>query len=110
MNYNYDHDRFVSKNKSLASGYSVNKHDADMEKKGFIHHERRDEASCFNCKIRSKCSEFRNRRTGGHAGAASFGGNEKFICDKFIPAPVSEKSMSDKQIKSLLKNIRKGRC
>ena len=42
-------------------------------------------------------------------GAVSFSGNEEFICDRYIPAPADKKTMSDKQIKSLLKNFKKGR-
>ena len=109
MNYNYDHDRFVSKNKSIASGYNIDKHDKELEKKGFSRQKRQEDASCFNCKLKTKCSEFRKKRTGGSLGVASFDGKEEFLCDRYIPAPIQKKSMSDKQIKSLLKNIKKGR-
>jgi hypothetical protein len=109
MNYNYNHERFVNKNKSIASGYFVDKHDKELEEKGFSRHQRQEDASCFNCKLKAKCSEFRTKRTGGSLGVASFDGRENFICDRYIPAPVKKKAMSDRQIKSLLKNIKKGR-
>lgn len=109
MNYNYDHERFVSKNKSIASGYNIDKHDKDLEKKGFSRQKRQEDASCFNCKLKAKCTEFRKKRTGGSLGVASFDGKEKFLCERYIPAPIQKKSMSDRQIKSLLKNIKKGR-
>lgn len=108
MNFPYDHDRYVSKNKSLARGYDVDKRDGHMEKRGFSHTQRQQEASCFNCKLKRKCAEFRKRRSGGSLGAASFDGSESFLCDKYIPEPASDKKMSQKQIKSLLKNAKMG--
>lgn len=109
MNYDYDHDKFVRKNKFLAGGYNIDQHDTNLEKKGFSRYEREENASCFNCKLKKKCAEFRTKRSGGTLGAASFDGNEKFICDRYTPAPPEKKTMSNKQIKSLLKNFKKGR-
>lgn len=109
MNFNYDHESFVRKNKSFERSYSLDQHDNSMEKKGFSRQKREEDASCFNCKLKKKCSEFRVKRSGGAVGAASFTGNEKFICDRYSPAPPDNKTMNDKQIKSLLKNIRKMR-
>lgn len=109
VNYEYDHDRYVKKNRMIASGYNIDKRDRDMEKKGFSRQDRQEDASCFNCKLKKKCAEFRKKRGGGSVGAVSFSGNEEFICDRYIPAPADKKTMSDKQIKSLLKNFKKGR-
>jgi hypothetical protein len=108
MNFDYDHDRFVSKNRSIARGYEVDRRDSGMEKKGFSRSERGEEASCFNCKLSSRCAEFRAKRSGGTAGAVSFGGNERFVCDRFVPKPREKKGMDDRQIKSLLKNVKRG--
>lgn len=108
MNYDYDHDHFVRKNRAMASGYNIDRHDKQMEKKGFSHQQRQEEATCFNCKKKNKCADFRRKRTGGLSGAVSFDGSEKFICDEYVPAPPSKKIMSNRQIKSLLKNARKG--
>lgn len=108
MNFDYDHERFVAKNKSLASAEEIRKKDTQLEKKGFSHLKRNEEGSCFNCKMKQGCSEFRAKRSGGSSGVVSFGGDEHFMCERFIPAPSQEKSMSNKQIKSLLKNVKKG--
>jgi hypothetical protein len=108
MNFDYDHERFVAKNKSLASAEELKKKDSDLEKKGFSHLKTNQEGSCFNCKMKQGCSEFRGKRSGGSSGVVSFGGDEHFICEKYIPSTSQGKSMSEKQIKSLLKNVRKG--
>ena len=107
--FEYDHERYVNKNRMIASGYNLDKKDKDMEAKGFSRHDRQEEASCFNCKFKMKCAEFRKKRSGGSTGAVSFDGSEKFTCGRYAPAPPEKKSMTDKQIKSLLKNIKKGR-
>ena len=108
MNFSYDHDKFVAKNRSLASAERINQRDEELEKKGFAHLKRDQEASCFNCKMRSTCPTFKGKRSGGASGVVSFGGERTFICDRYTPAPTPEKTMSQKKIKSLLKNIRKG--
>lgn len=108
MNFSYDHEKFVNKNTSLAKGFNVDKHDSELEEKGFSRFDRKEDASCFNCKLKDKCAEFRVKRSGGTLGAASFDGNEKFMCDRYVPAPPKAKNMNDKQIKSLLKNFKKG--
>jgi hypothetical protein len=109
MNFNYDHEKFVNKNRAIAGGYVIEKTDDALEKKGFSRYERQQDASCFNCKLKPKCAEFRSKRSGGALGAVSFGGSERFMCDRYVPAPSQEKNMSDRQIKSLLKNTKKGR-
>jgi hypothetical protein len=78
-----------------------------LEKKGYSRIRENEEGSCFKCKMKQSCSEFRAKRTGGSSGVVSFGGSQSFVCDKFVPASSSSKSMSDKQIKSLLKNARR---
>jgi hypothetical protein len=108
MNFDYDHERFVAKNKSLASAEEINKKDAHLEKKGFSHLKRNQEGSCFNCKMKQGCSEFKSKKSGGSSGVVSFGGDEQFVCSRYIPAASSDKSMSSKQIKSLLKNVKNG--
>lgn len=108
MNYNSDHDRFVAKNRSLASAEEMNRKDEAMEKKGYSFLKRQKESSCFNCKMKQTCREFRARRSGGAKGVVSFGGDEKMICDKYVPAQTEQKTFTNKQVKSLLKNIKKG--
>ncbi|MBD3322172.1 MAG: hypothetical protein GF350_13825 [Chitinivibrionales bacterium] len=102
-----DHDRFVAKNKMLANAYDTDRRGRRSGKKGDSDTERDKKASCFNCRKRKKCPDFRGKRSGGAAGAASFGGDERLICDKYESAPTENKNMSDKQIKSLLKNMKK---
>jgi hypothetical protein len=108
MNFDFDHERYVNKNRSTARGYEVERRDSGLEKKGFSRSERGEEASCFNCKLSARCAEFRAKRSGGTSGAVSFGGRETFVCDRFIPKPKERKRMDDRQIKSLLKNAKRG--
>jgi hypothetical protein len=106
MNRNIDHDHFVAKNRSLAIAEEIKQRDEAFEKKGST--VTRDNRSCFNCKMKQGCSEFKAQRSGRATGVVSFGGDEKFVCDRHVPAPAQARSMSDKQIKALLKNIKKG--
>jgi hypothetical protein len=108
MNFDYDHERFVAKNRSLASAEDLKKKDSNLEKKGFSHLKTNEEGSCFNCKMKQGCSEFRGKRSGGSSGVVSFGGEANFVCSKYIPGTTQGKSMSNNQIKSLLKNVKKG--
>jgi hypothetical protein len=103
-----DHDRFVAKNRSLARAEEMAKRDDALEKKGYSYLREQKESSCFNCKMKQTCREFSARRSGGTSGVVSFGGEERMICDKYLPAEKAHKVMSDKQVKSLLKNIKKG--
>jgi hypothetical protein len=107
MNRNIDHDRFVAKNRSLAIAEEIKQRDDEYEKKGGSAVVR-DNRSCFNCKMKQGCSEFKARRSGRSTGVVSFGGDEKFVCERHVPAPAQARSMSDKQIKALLKNIKQG--
>ncbi|MBD3347497.1 MAG: hypothetical protein GF401_20770 [Chitinivibrionales bacterium] len=101
-----DHDRFVAKNRMLANAYESDRRGRKGQK-GHSDGEGNKKVSCFTCRKRKKCPDFRGKRSGGAAGAASFGGNESLICDKYESAPTENKNMSDKQIKSLLKNMKK---
>jgi hypothetical protein len=108
VEHNIDHDRFVSKNRSMAQAYETGKSDADLERKGFSHIQRQQEASCLNCKTKNKCVEFRKKTSGGSAGVVSFGGGEKFLCSRYVPAPPENRGISQSDIKKLMKNARKG--
>jgi hypothetical protein len=104
-----DHEQMVEKNRAIANWNLTSARDKELEKKGYTYRERQKEASCFNCKSKAKCPEFRAKKTGGAAGVVSFGGsNETFICSKYAPAERENRTMSDKQIKSLLKNAKRG--
>jgi hypothetical protein len=107
MNRNIDHDRFVAKNRAFALAEDVKRRDEEYGKKDGPP-KSQTRASCFSCKMKQGCSEFRARRSGRSTGVVSFGGDDSFVCKKYSPAPVQSRSMSDKQIKTLLKNIRMG--
>ncbi|MGA3050908.1 MAG: hypothetical protein ABSE00_03185 [Chitinispirillaceae bacterium] len=107
MNRSIDHDHFVEKNRSLAAAVDLKRRDEASERqdgggKGGA------TGSCFTCKTKQGCSEFKARRSGRSTGVVSFGGDEKFVCNRYVPAPALGRSMSDKQIKSLMKNVWKG--
>jgi hypothetical protein len=103
-----DHNQIVEKNRAIAHSYETDARDRSLEEKGYNVQQRQQEASCFNCKMKQKCPEFRSKRTGGTSGVVSFGGDYKFICNRYAPAPTESKSMSDRQVKSLLKNFKRG--
>jgi len=103
-----DHERFVAKNRSLARATELSQRDEALEKKGYSYLREQRESSCFNCKTKQTCREFSARRSGGTSGVVSFGGDERMICDRYLPAEKTQKTMSDRQVKSLLKNIKKG--
>ena len=103
-----DHDRFVAKNRSLAAAEEIQRRDEAMEKKGYSYIREQKDSSCFNCKMKKTCREFSARRSGGTSGVVSFGGDERMICDKYEPEVKTQRAMTDKQVKSLMKNIKKG--
>ena len=103
-----DHDRFVAKNKSLAGAEEMGRRDDEAGKKAGAPVKSAQESSCFNCKMKQGCSEFKARRSGRATGVVSFGGDEKFVCHRYVQAPAQSRSMSDKQIKALMKNFKKG--
>ncbi len=107
--FDIDHDRFVRKNRDLASAYSKDDKER-MSRRTAQTGETAHKPSCFNCKKRTKCPEFRRNREGSSSGAVSFGGgNDAVICDQYEAEKTQEKpkGMSDKKVKSLLKNMKK---
>ena len=107
MNRNIDHDRFVAKNRAFALAEDVKRRDEEyVKKEGAAGAQQR--GSCFSCKMKQGCSEFKARRSGRSTGVVSFGGDESFVCERYTPGAAQRRSMSDKQIKALLKNISKG--
>ncbi len=105
MNFSYDHDKFVAKNRAMADAELINRRDV---RKNAADGKGDKGASCFNCKIRQTCSTFKGKRSGGALGVVSFGGEQTFVCERYTPAPIQEKNLTNRQIKSLLKNIKKG--
>lgn len=108
MNYNYDHERFLQKNKMLAQGYSEDERDKFLKKHGIDNYSN-EEPSCFNCKLRTRCAKFNQMRSGGALKVATVGGDTKFICDNYTPEQKKKTKPDDKKIKSLMRNFKKGR-
>ena len=108
MNRNIDHERFAEQNRRAAENYSREKTDKVLVKKGFDRAERQEQPSCYNCKLNPRCAEFHKHR--GVTGAASVSADDKLLCERYIPAPPTEKKgMNDKQVKNLLKSAMKGK-
>jgi hypothetical protein len=105
-----DFERFLAKNASMARGYEIAK---GGKKEGEAVEDRKSgkKKSCFNCRLKSKCNDFRKMRTGGLGGSVSIGDDSMFICDKWQPFDVTkkEKPLSQKQVKNMLKSAMKGR-
>ena len=107
MKRSIDHDLYVAKNRALAVAEDMKRRDETVERPGGAG-KGSASGSCFTCKTKQGCSEFKARRSGRATGVVSFGGDEKFVCDKYVPAPTQGRSMSDKQIRALMKNVFKG--
>ncbi|OGJ90878.1 MAG: hypothetical protein A2268_09550 [Candidatus Raymondbacteria bacterium RifOxyA12_full_50_37] len=106
-----DHDRFLSKNNALARGYALAGTQDKLQKKFGAEADVPQSMSCFNCKKKHKCLEFKAKSTGGSAGAVSISSDMSFICDRYEPVPISkkEKSLSSQEVKSIMKAAKKGR-
>jgi len=101
-----DHDRFVRKNTMLAQAYDVQKKDIKTEQNKGV------QASCYNCKFKNHCQTF-SKATSNKSGSVSFGGSDNenftFICQRYELVKQTQVAMTDKQIKSLLKNAMNSR-
>jgi len=106
-----DHDRFLLKNKSLAEGYQLAKLQNKIEENLGGTLDKSKESSCFNCRKKNKCLEFKSKSSSGSAGAVSIGADTVFICAKYEPFLQSKenKGVSQKQISNMLKLAKKGR-
>jgi hypothetical protein len=104
--FNRDHEHYVLKNRMLAAATEISRRGSKSEKKGGAPAER--EKSCFNCKLKKTCTQFRAKRSGGASGVVSFGGfDETMVCERYEPAPRQNRGMSEKQIKSLMRSFRR---
>jgi hypothetical protein len=105
MLFNHDHERYVAKNRALSSGTDL------LGRRGTDQKRATDTArppreSCFNCKERKSCQEFRSRRGGRGTGVVSVGGSiEDMKCAKYQFSAEEKRGMSSKQIKSLMRNF-----
>jgi len=105
--FNRDHEHYVLKNRMLAAAVEASHRDrqSDTTVKG---PPRERPKSCFNCKQKRTCSQFRAKRTGGATGVVSFGGtDEAWACDRYEPAPEQNRSMNPQQVKALMRSFRR---
>jgi hypothetical protein len=106
MLYNHDHDHYVAKNRALSGGTDLLPRRGPEQKK--VEGKREVKPSCFNCKEKRSCSEFKAKRGGRGSGVVSVGGvAEDMICGKYQVATEQNRSMSNKQIKSLMRNFKR---
>ena len=105
-----DHDRFEAKNRMLAQSYEI------LNTEGKVKNRLGDKAatvkamSCFNCKKKMKCLEFKRKSSGGSEGAISIDSNTQFICDKYDPIPDKDlKTMTKNEVKNTMKAALRGR-
>ncbi|MFP4522859.1 MAG: hypothetical protein ACLFQK_12005 [Fibrobacterota bacterium] len=107
-----EHERFLRKNEMLAKDYAIDDLDrkaaANAKKKG-LQSDDRKEKSCYTCKRRNRCQEFRMKTTGGSRGSVSIGSETIYFCEKYLPEPPKQKEMSENAKKNLLKSALKGR-
>ena len=109
MHFAYDHDRFVSKNRMLASAEDMLKKRGPTDRPGDAG-ARPQEKTCYNCRRRQRCAEFRATRTGTTRGVVSVGGRDHLpACEKYEPETERKRNLSDREIKSLMKNFKRSR-
>jgi hypothetical protein len=106
-----DHERFLRKNRMMAQGFDREEIQKKIHKKLGDNVDPGRKMSCFNCKKKNKCQEFKEKSTGGSSGTVSIGAETTYLCDRYEPIPIhkKEKSLSGKQIKNILKAAKKGR-
>jgi hypothetical protein len=106
-----EHERFMNKNKKLAQAYETSRiQDKVNETAGETRSEARP-VSCFNCKKKNRCIEFKQKSTGGSSGVISIDTSTSFLCASYdpMPPPKQDKGLSGKQVKSIMKAALKGR-
>ncbi len=109
MDYD-DFDRYLAKNTRMARGYEIadnlkkDKGDAQVATVTI-------RKTCFNCKSRNSCNDFRIKRTGGTGGSVSIGDDSDFVCVKWQPFEVhaKQKPLTQRQVNNMMKNALKGR-
>ena len=103
-----DHQRFLRKNAMLARGVTDSNKRAEEKPTNEIE---KKADSCYNCRKKSRCVEFKNLTTGGSAGAVSIDASVKFVCDRFDAMPIQKKNlrMTTGAISNLLKRAKTGK-
>jgi len=105
-----DHERFMNKNRKLAQGYETSRLQEKVAETAAPGETTRP-VSCFNCKKKHKCIEFKQKSTGGSNGVVSIDTSTNFLCNNYspMPPPKHDKGLSGKQVKSIMKAAMKGR-
>ncbi|MBD3239370.1 MAG: hypothetical protein GF331_02205 [Chitinivibrionales bacterium] len=104
--FNRDHDHYVLKNRMLAAAEERGNKERQGDTKTAGTRPR--DKSCFTCKLKKTCTQFRAKRSGGASGVVSFGGaDEAWACERYEPAPQQNRGMNNKQIKSLMKSFKR---
>lgn len=106
-----EHDRFQAKNKMLAQAYEVGQTEGKVKDKHGDAIPTERPMSCFNCKKKNRCIDFKAKSTGGTSGAVSIDSHTSFLCDQYdpMPLPKKEKSLNNNQIRSMVKAAKSGR-
>jgi hypothetical protein len=105
-----DHQRWLRKSVIQAQGVEDKNAKSKIEEK-FGKEVAARPNSCYTCRKKTRCLEFKNKTTGGSAGAVSIDASIKFLCDKFDPMPIQKKDqrLSSSAISGLLKRAKSGR-
>jgi hypothetical protein len=102
--FSRDHEHYVLKNRMLAAAEQQGPRDRKGERTALAPRER--DKTCFNCKLKKTCTQFRGKRSGGATGVVSFGGTDDFLaCVRWEQAPVVNRGMSKQEIKSLMRGF-----
>ncbi len=105
-----EHDRFLAKNRMLAASYEILNTQNKLTERLGDKKPSEKAMSCFNCKKKLKCLEFKRKSSGGTTGAVSIEATTTFICDKYEPIPDKDtKNMTNKEIKNAMKAAMHGR-
>lgn len=104
-----EHDRFHRKNLSLSKAYEIDKKDKFKDKviKGEV---KPEVVACYRCKKVRPCTKHSIMETGRAEGAVSVSNEWVPLCEECAPKRKKDPNeMNQKQAKSLLKGLKKGR-
>jgi hypothetical protein len=106
-----EHDRFLAKNKMMAQAYEVSETEGKVKSKHGDAIPADRPMSCFNCKKKNRCLDFKAKSTGGSSGVVSIDSGTTFLCAQYDPMPLQkkERSLNNNQIRSMVKAAKSGR-
>jgi hypothetical protein len=105
-----DHQRWLRKTNMQAVGFEDRNFKKKLEEKFGKELSERPH-SCYTCKKKMRCMEFKTITTGGTAGAVSIDASVKFLCEKYDALPIQKKNLalSSGQVSNLLKRAKTGK-